>query len=221
MKTIDDPLYAAEILRQTFEHILQENMQGIPILNNKLQVQTLGFQMFDGRIIGIIITPWLMSLIMLPNEEDDWSGLELGKKMPIKFPAASYKFMVNEIDGVGKCKTHSLYSPMREFNSQDQAVKVAQDFMNDIIVARDPTVEELVDEDLLGRIMRGEEIDVNLDEFAVIEPIKQPIETQATSDIKEAVVSSPVLTKTSAKTPQKLSQAMSRRDLIRGKFLRS
>ena len=216
MKTIDEPLDAAEILLQTFEHILQENMQGIPILNNKLQVQTLGFQRFDGRIIGVIITPWLMNLIMLPNEKDDWSGLELGKKMPIKFPSTSYKFMVNEIDGIGKCKTHSLYSPMREFSSQEHAVKVARDFMNDLIVEREPTVEELVDEDLLGRIMRGEEIDVNLDEFAVIEPIKQPIKTQA-PDIKETVVSGPVLTK----TPQKLSQVMSRRDLIRGKFLRS
>lgn len=221
MKTMSDPQDAAETLLQTFEHILQENMQGIPILNNKLQVQTLGFQMYDGRIIGIIITPWLMNLIMLPNEEDDWSELELGKKMPIKFPSTRYKFMVNEIDGIGKCKTHSLYSPMREFNSQEHAVKVAQDFLNDLIVEREPTVEELVDEDLLGRIMRGEEIDVNLDEFAVIEPIKQPIETQATSDIKETVASSPVSTTTSATASQKMSQAMSRRDLIRGKFLRS
>ncbi len=44
MKVISVPQDAAEILLQTFERILQENMQGIPILNNKLQVQTLGFQ---------------------------------------------------------------------------------------------------------------------------------------------------------------------------------
>ncbi|MCW8931422.1 MAG: [NiFe]-hydrogenase assembly chaperone HybE [Gammaproteobacteria bacterium] len=222
MKTIVDPQDAADTLLQTFEHILQENMQGIPILNNKLQVQTLGFQKFEGRIIGIVITPWLMNLIMLPNEDDDWNELELGKKMPIKFPSSSHKFMVNEIDGIGKCKTHSMYSPMHEFSSQDHAVKVAQDFLNGLIVEREPTVEELVDEDLLGRIMRGEEIDVNLDEFAVIEPVTQlssrataqeTIETDVIPSINENVINS--------QTTPKMSQAMSRRDLIRGKFLRS
>lgn len=221
MKTIDDPHNAAETILLTFEHILQESMQGIPILNNKLQVQTLGFQKFDGRIMGIVITPWLMNLILLPNEEDDWSELELGKKMPIKFPSTSYKFMVNEIDGIGKCKTHSLYSPMREFNSQDQAVKVAEDFLNDLIVARESTVEELVDEDLLGRIMRGEEIDINLDEFAVIEPFQQSAQADAAIVIKENEINSPISSKTSIITVPKMSQAMSRRDLIRGKFLRS
>lgn len=226
MKTIVEPQDAAVTLLQTFEHILQENMQGIPILNKKLHVQTLGFQMYNGRIIGIVITPWLMNLIMLPNEDDDWNELELGKKMPVKFPSTSYKFMVNEINGIGKCKTHSMYSPMHEFTSQDHAVKVAQDFLHNLNVEREPTVEELVDEDLLGRIMRGEEIDVNLDEFAVIEPIKQSnvqttahsavqkvTETDVIPPIKENVVNSPL--------PPKMSQAMSRRDIIRGKFLRN
>ncbi len=153
---------------------------------------------------------------MLPNEEDDWSELELGKKMPIKFPATNYKFMVNEIEGVGKCKTHSLYSPMHEFKSQEHAVNVAQDFLNNLIVEREPTVEELVDEDLLGRIMRGEEIDVNLDEFAVIEPIKQSAKPELTT--KEDKVNAAISPVTSTTTVPKMSQAMSRRDLIRGKF---
>lgn len=172
MKILSDPQEAAEVLLQAFEKILQENMKDVPILNHRLQVQTLGFQEYEGRIIGIVITPWLMNLVMLPNEQDDWSMLNLGKKMPIKFPSINYKFMVNEIDDIGKYKTHSLYSPMHEFSSQDHAVKVAQDFLGGLLVKREPTAEELVDEDLLGRIMRGEEVKVNLDEFATIEPIK-------------------------------------------------
>ncbi len=207
MKAICDPQQAAAILLQTFEQILQEKMQGIPILNNNLQVQTLGFQQFEGRIMGIVITPWLMNLIILPNEEDDWSNLELGKKMSIKFPSISCKFMVNDIDGIGKCKTHSLYSPMHEFNSQDHVAKVAQDFLDDLTVAREPTAEELVDEDLLGKIMRGEDVDIDLDEFAVLEPIQQSVKMEQTSHQEKRVESS-------------FAQAMSRRDLIRGKFLR-
>jgi hypothetical protein len=38
---------------------------------------------------------------MLPGEKDKWSNLKMGKKQPHKFPSSTYKFMVNEIDGIG------------------------------------------------------------------------------------------------------------------------
>jgi len=185
----------------TFERILQEQMQGIPLLNNLLRVQTLGFQEYDGRVIGILITPWLMNLIMLPGADDDWEALELGDKRPHKFPSGTYKFMVNELDGVGKCQTHSLYSPMGEFVNQDHALAAAQGFLDTLMVEREPTEEERVDEELLGRIMRGEETpEVDLDGFATIEP-----------------------TPAAAEPPRpepKLKSELSRRDLLRGSFMR-
>jgi [NiFe] hydrogenase assembly HybE family chaperone len=201
MKIISDPQQAAEAIAQAFEYILNENMRDVPILNHRLQVQTLGFQRLDNRLIGIVITPWLMNLIMLPNKEDDWDILELGKKKPITILGRSYKFMVNEIEGIGKCKTHALYSPMHEFNSQNHAIKTAMDFLNDLMTERKPTVEELVDEDLLGQIMRGEEVKVDLEQFAIIE-------SQAIAESEPA----PTL-------KEKLSQPISRRDLLRGKLL--
>ncbi len=56
-----------------------------------------------------------MNVVMLPSEGDDWSNLALGYKQAHKFLSKTYKFMINEIEGIGKCLTHSLYSPMREF----------------------------------------------------------------------------------------------------------
>jgi [NiFe] hydrogenase assembly HybE family chaperone len=63
---MNTPQTAAEKLEQIFNKIHQEQMQGIPILNNMLKVQALGFQEYQGRIVGILITPWLMNLVMLP-----------------------------------------------------------------------------------------------------------------------------------------------------------
>jgi [NiFe] hydrogenase assembly HybE family chaperone len=63
---MNTPQTAAEKLEQIFDKIHQEQMQGIPILNNMLKVQALGFQEYQGRIVGILITPWLMNLVMLP-----------------------------------------------------------------------------------------------------------------------------------------------------------
>jgi len=98
---VKTPEVVSTIIEKTFERILAENMQGIPILNSRISVQALGFQEYQGRVIGIIITPWLMNLVLLPSSEEDWSDLVLGHKETHEFPAGKYKFLVNEIDGIG------------------------------------------------------------------------------------------------------------------------
>ena len=160
-------------IEQTYHKIHIENMQGIPILNPAINVQALGFQELEGRVLGIIITPWLMNVVLLPNEDEDWSDMQLGDKRPHQFMSKTYKFMLNEIDGIGYCQTHSLYSPMRDFASHDQAVTVAQEFLDKLKVETKLTEEDIVDEDLLGKVMRGEETpEINLDDFDVIEPVQ-------------------------------------------------
>jgi len=169
---MQDPQQIGSQLEQTFHKIHLENMQGIPILNPDIQVQALGFQEIEGRVLGIIITPWLMNVVLLPAEGEDWSDMQLGDKRPHKFASRTYKFMLNDIDGIGLCQTHSLYSPMRDFASHNQAVSVAQNFLDSLMVEKELTEEERVDEELLGRVMRGEETpEINLDDFDVIEPM--------------------------------------------------
>jgi len=108
-----DPQAITEKIEQTFNKIHVENMQGIPILNPAIKVQALGFQEYQGRMLGVVITPWLMNLVLLPAEGEDWSHMKLGDKRPPEFSSRVYKFMLNDIDGIGLCQTHSLYSPMR------------------------------------------------------------------------------------------------------------
>ncbi len=192
-----------DVLEATFERIHLEQMQGIPILNSAIKVQALGFQLYQGRVLGVIITPWLMNIVMLPKQNEDWGNMELGHKQPHKFPSKTYKFMVNDIDGIGPCQTHSLYSPMRDFASHEQAVSVATGFLDSLLVEKELTEEDMVDEELLGRVMRGEETpEINLDDFAVIEPMEAgaaPVRGQ--SDMKVQV-----------------KDKLSRRDLLRGNF---
>ena len=152
-----DPQDAAGCIAAVFEHIHREQMAGLPLLNSALAVETTGFRVHDGRVLGVLITPWLMNLVMLPGNGDYWNALELGHKQPQAFPSGSYKFMVNEIDGLGRCMTHSLYSPMREFTSQAHAQAAAEAFLRDLMTPAATTDPAPADEELLGRIMRGEE----------------------------------------------------------------
>ena len=200
---MNDPQLAAETLERAFNRILDEQMRGIPILNNRLKVQTLGFQEFKGRLIGILITPWLMNMVMLPGEDDDWSALKLGKKQPHRFPSKTFKFMVNEFDGIGKCQTYSLFSPMNEFINQDHALAAAQSFLDTLMVETAPTEECIVDEEMLGCIVRGEGAPTeNLDDLAATET------TETATSINEASEIKP-----------RIAKKLSRRDLLRGSFL--
>ena len=46
----------AKAIEKTFQRIEQEQMQDIPLLNPALRVQSIGFQTYEGRTLGIIIT---------------------------------------------------------------------------------------------------------------------------------------------------------------------
>ncbi len=201
---MNDPQTAAAQVQQAFEKIWHEQMAGIDILNPRLSVQTLGFQPYRNRVIGLVITPWLMALIMLPGEDDDWTELELGKKKPHRFPSGTRKFMVNEFDGIGVCQTHSLYSPMHEFESQDHALAAAQGVLDTLMVEGDPSMEEPAAHEPPACTRRGEATaEVRLEDFATIEP---------TQPVAPTACASPGGTQS--------NKTLSRRDLLRGSFLR-
>lgn len=151
-------------IEAVFQRIEQEQMQDIPLLNPALQVQTIGFQPYQDRTIGILITPWMMNLMLLPAEDEDWSDLQLGDKLHHRFPANEFRFMVNQIDGIGICQTHSLHSPMHEFMNQEHAVAAAEGFMQTLMVEVENPDTDPHDEELLGRILRGEETNDTVDE---------------------------------------------------------
>lgn len=197
-----DPQSVAALLEEIFTRIHQEQMQGIPILNPVIRVESLGFQVFEGRVLGVLITPWLMNVVLLPREDEDWSELKLGQKQAHSLPSGTRKFMLNEIDGIGVCQTHSLYSPMREFSSHRHALRVAQKFLDALLVERKPTEDELVDEELLGKIMRGEVIpETNFEDFSAI-------------DVDADSASADELTG----TVKPAKRGVSRRDLLSGKL---
>ncbi len=153
---MDDAERIAGQVEAAFDWILREKMQGIPIVNPAIRVETLGFQEYEGRVFGIVVTPWLMNLVLLPAADEDWSGFELGDKKWHRIGPRQYKFLVNDIDGIGRCQTHSLYSPMREFRSHEQARNAALQFLDDLMRERETDAEDPVDEELLGRVLRGE-----------------------------------------------------------------
>lgn len=119
------PTGAIRQLEAVFREIHTAQMRGLPIVNDALAVKAVGFRPWEGRWLGALVTPWFMNLVLLPGDEDDWSGLTPGAKELIEFPSGRYEFLHAKRPGIGAYKACSLFSPMFEFGSLPQATETA------------------------------------------------------------------------------------------------
>lgn len=112
-----------------FREIWHAKMRDLPMVNKMLSVEAIGFQIWQGRPLGVLISPWFMNLVMLPGETEDWSALTPGAKEVISFPSGDYEFLHNLREQTGGYKACSLFSPMSDFKTHAAATDVARAVM--------------------------------------------------------------------------------------------
>jgi [NiFe] hydrogenase assembly HybE family chaperone len=115
----------AELVAQ-FRQIGATQMRDLPIYNACLDVEAVGFQALGERWVGVLITPWFMSAILLPSIKTALDNGKLGQTSQEVLPSATRAFMSGGIETVGSYKSHPLYSPMGAFTSQEDARHEAQ-----------------------------------------------------------------------------------------------
>jgi len=122
-------------LESVFSEIARTRMLDIPILNPALRVEAVGFREWEGRWIGVLVTPWTMNLVLLPGQDSPLIPLALDKKQMWEFPSGQYEFMGLNEPAIGTCHTCSLISPVTEFTSHEEALAVAQEIISALFVA--------------------------------------------------------------------------------------
>ena len=100
-------------------------VKGLPIYNPTIAVEAVGFREYEGRQVGVIVTPWFMNLTVLPSEADLKSWLA-GRSTMIGFPSGAYEFTVTDLPEVGLVATCSLFSTMLDFTDHEAAQLAAQ-----------------------------------------------------------------------------------------------
>lgn len=125
----DDP---ALRLESVFRHIAATRMTGVGLLNPTLGVEAVGFRPWGGGWVGILVTPWFMSLICLPDPESADEEKPSGSKRDVELPSGSYEFLVAHEDELGSYLTSSLFSPMFEFPDMDRAREAARAILAEI-----------------------------------------------------------------------------------------
>ncbi len=173
--------------------IQQERMQGIPILNPRLEVCAVGFMEWQDDYLGILITPWFMNLMRLPQQGSEWPELAAGSKLNHTLPSGTYEFIVGKEAQIGDYQMCSLFSPVFEFENQQAAIATAK-----------AALESVMDE-------------ANRDDTSTRESEIQKIwhgESQPQSEQPEPVVTTHEDSPPQATLKERIKKPISRRDLF-------
>jgi [NiFe] hydrogenase assembly HybE family chaperone len=143
-------------LEPTFQMILEQRMEGVPVINDRLSVKAVDFQQWHSYQLGILITPWFMNLILLPEIETDVEQAQVGSKKTHVFPSGAYEFIMGFEDGLGLYLSCSLFSPMFEFEDQSTAELTAQEALSAIMNEENIDVESQGRDNEITQIWAGE-----------------------------------------------------------------
>lgn len=120
-------------LRALFDEVRTVRMQGVPIVNLALHVETIGFEVTAvpdaaGELpgaVGVLITPWCMNLVWFPLQRVD-QPQRVGNSQTHAVGTQSFDFIAAHEEGFGSYAACSLFSPMFEFKDQASAVATAE-----------------------------------------------------------------------------------------------
>lgn len=96
----------------------------LDVYNPRLGVEATPLVALAEGHVGVVITPWFMSLVWLPARRAA-TDPRPGHTHTRTFASGGYDFVAAEHDAVGPYETCSLFSPMFEFTSAREARAVA------------------------------------------------------------------------------------------------
>lgn len=123
-------------LAGVFQTIAETRMADLPLRNPALQVETVGFRPWRDGTIGVLITPWSMSLVFIPGADADLGDARAGVDATLSLPSGDYAFVVANEATLGTYLTSPLFSPMFQFSSMCEAQAVARSVMAELFSER-------------------------------------------------------------------------------------
>ena len=129
-------------LVERFTHIGLTAMRDLPIYNHNLEVEAVGFQPTDNGWLGVLITPWFINVILLP-EQRSAATVPLGDKVTHELASGEHEFSVGEDDELGRYDFITLASPTLNFKSQLAAREAAEKALTNLTRPPDEYQEQI------------------------------------------------------------------------------
>lgn len=115
-----------------YEKIYRDRMRDLPIVNPKLSVEAVGFDQWEDKDLGILITPWFMNLVLLPDS-DRLADVPQGEQIECRFPSGPCELTVYQDEELGSYLAAVLFRTVADFPDQETARAVAEEALAQIV----------------------------------------------------------------------------------------
>lgn len=117
-------------LEALFRHIAATRMAGLPVLRPGFAVRALGFEPAAGGALGLLLTPWFMNLVWLPD--DGAAASTVGEIRVRRIGEHRFAFIGALEPGFGHYEACSLFSPMDGFADAAAAEATAREVLAEL-----------------------------------------------------------------------------------------
>ena len=115
-----------------YEAIYEERMRDLPIVNSRLAVEAVGFEQWEDKDLGVLITPWFMNLVLLPDAKR-LADLPQGERVECRFPSGPCELTVYHDEELGSYLAAVLFRTVADFPDQDVARAVAEEALANLL----------------------------------------------------------------------------------------
>lgn len=113
-------------LEAEFQEIAQREMQQLPFFQPHIPIRACGFQRFEDQWVGAMLTPWMLSLMILPGPEQSWELRTVGDRLGLILPYGNIRFTVGQLENCGQYLASSLLSPLPSDARPDDLLSLAE-----------------------------------------------------------------------------------------------
>ena len=101
----------APLLVAQYERIAREEMQVLPFYHASMPI-VAECVLFEGQWLGCVLTPWMLSVVLLPGPDQLWPVRSSSDRIALQLPCGNMTFMVGELPETGQLLACSLMSPL-------------------------------------------------------------------------------------------------------------
>src|SRR5574343_515727 len=140
----EDP---AAWLEAHYRHVWETRMRDLPFVNPALTVEAVGFQRLNGDWLGVMITPWFLTLVLDYGGGEPWGDIPAGERRYLNLPCGTMQSIADDDPDLGPYQYCPLIAPVSTLSDMGSARQIAIDALKAVFAAPpEPTPAPAVDE---------------------------------------------------------------------------